>query len=381
MNASPIMRVVVFLTRGVSLRLWDEIGMFEREVALYKRLQGQRVSVSLVTYGDKRDLAYSKELPGIRILCNRWRLSPDAYERWLTWLHWSDLCRADLYKTNQTNGAEVALWTARRWKKPVVARCGYMLSEFSMREAGQDSLEARRTLALEEAVFQGSTRIVVTTASMRENVARRLPSAASKTRLIPNHVDTSVFKPLDQRKSVDLIFVGRLHPQKNIGNLLHAWRELNGTTMHVVGNGLLAKDVRRVVDECRGRLRWDQGIPNGDLPTVFAEGRIFVLPSLYEGHPKTLIEAMACGLPVIGANSPGIREMIRHGETGWLCGTDAESIRAAIKHLLNNPELCRRMGANARRYAVEHFALDKVVEMELAVYREVLDQKAKTAKR
>jgi rhamnosyl/mannosyltransferase len=62
----------------------------------------------------------------------------------------------------------------------------------------------------------------------------------------------------------------------------------------------------------------------------------------------------------------------RHGETGWLCGTDAESLRAGIEAVLENPGLAARLGRNARHYVMDHYALDRIVELELSLYREIL---------
>jgi glycosyltransferase involved in cell wall biosynthesis len=80
---------------------------------------------------------------------------------------------------------------------------------------------------------------------------------------------------------------------------------------------------------------------------------------------------MACGLPVIGTDVPGIRELIRHRETGYLCGTSPQEIRAAIQDVLDDMDLRTRMGCNAREFVVENFALEQVVEMELALLEEV----------
>ena len=103
MNNQKCIRLVLFFTRGVSLHTWDKIGMFEREVALYRQLQEYGVQVSFVTYGDAKDLSYANQIPGIRILCNRWRLPTRYYERWVTILHARHLLRADVYKTNLSN--------------------------------------------------------------------------------------------------------------------------------------------------------------------------------------------------------------------------------------------------------------------------------------
>jgi len=81
---------------------------------------------------------------------------------------------------------------------------------------------------------------------------------------------------------------------------------------------------------------------------------------------------MSCGLAVIGANSPGIQELISHGENGWLCAPNADSLRTAIQHLLVQPELRCKLGHNARQYALKHFSLDKIAGMEITLIREVL---------
>ena len=77
---------------------------------------------------------------------------------------------------------------------------------------------------------------------------------------------------------------------------------------------------------------------------------------------------MACGLPVIGTDVPGIRELIRHGETGYLCGTSPQELREAIKTVLGDRKLQERLGRSARAFVVEHFALEKIVPLELALY-------------
>jgi glycosyltransferase involved in cell wall biosynthesis len=99
---------------------------------------------------------------------------------------------------------------------------------------------------------------------------------------------------------------------------------------------------------------------------------VFILPSHFEGHPKTLIEAMACGLPVIGADTPGINNLIRHGETGFLCGTEPEQIREAIVSVLGDAGLRQRLGRNARDEAMATFSLDAIVQKELAVLEEAV---------
>ena len=99
-------------------------------------------------------------------------------------------------------------------------------------------------------------------------------------------------------------------------------------------------------------------------------------PSFYEGHPKTILEALASGLPVLGTKVSGIREIIQHGENGWLCETSVESIRNAIIRLMGDEELRRRLGLHGRECVLEKFSLDQAVESERKLYKEVIASRA-----
>jgi glycosyltransferase involved in cell wall biosynthesis len=206
---------------------------------------------------------------------------------------------------------------------------------------------------------------------MAANVGARIAGGVAKTLVIPNYVDTELFRPdPEAAKDIDVLFVGRLAPQKNIETLLAAVASLDvGVTM--VGDGPQRDLVENARTSLNGRLQWIERVNNGELPALMRRARTFILPSLWEGHPKTLIEAMACGVPVIGGDVAGIRDLIRHGEDGWLCDILPEAIGAAIIHILGNPDLARELGRKAHRRASVEFSLDGIVERELALLRAV----------
>ncbi len=350
--------------------------MLKREVAIYRRLQQQGVNVSFVTYGDSRDLGYANTIVAINILCNRWGLPRIVYERLLHRLHGRVLRSANVFKTNQTNGADIALRAARHWDKPLIARCGYMWSYHAARDHGINSDIARRARLIESKVFSAAQRVVVTTSVMKTHVCEHIPEACSHLVVIPNYVDTEHFRPaITKVRDLDIIFVGRFTPQKNVEALLRAVQTLDVRTF-LIGSGELHNELQRRFASLNDKLHWVGNVPNSELPNYFNRSRLFVLPSLYEGHPKTLVEAMSCGLPVIGADSPGIREIIHHEENGWLCGVDSKSIRQAIQHLLGKPGLCSQLAENARKYVQKNFALDRIANMEEQILRDVTkDQK------
>jgi len=246
-----------------------------------------------------------------------------------------------------------------------------MWSQNAAREQGHDSEAAVHAREVEAKVFRGADRVVVTTPAMRSDVLERVPDAASKVAVIPNYVDTEVFQPvIEARDDSTIIFVGRIAPEKNLPALLEAIQSLQ-VSLTLIGEGKIRPELQRRFETLNGRIDWEGNVANSSLPAYLNRAGLFILPSLYEGHPKALIEAMACGLPVIGADSPGIRELIRHRETGYLCRGDATSIRSAIQDLLAHPDLCDRMGRNARAYILGNFSLDRIVESEAALLTEL----------
>ncbi|HET9846616.1 MAG TPA: glycosyltransferase family 4 protein [Nitrospira sp.] len=372
--ADPLanVRLALFLTRRMSLRAWDEIGLLDREAAPYRRLERMLRGVMFVTYGDRQDLAYAARLGGMRVHCNRWRASPQLYERYLTKVMPWSWRGPVVVKSNQVQGAEIALAAARRRGKPFIARCGYLPSDNMERSHGADSPETKRAQALERHVFSAADRVVVTTTTMRETVIRRYQLRADGVRVIPNYVDTSLFAPSgdESRRPNQLLYVGRLDEEKNPGALLAAIEGMD-VELVMVGKGSQGEALHREASERRLRVRFLGNVPNQELPRLLNSSAALVMPSLIEGHPKALLEAMACAVPVIGTNVPGIHELLIDRVTGLLCEPSPESLRTAIKDVLNHRQLGARLGAAARSYVADRFSLERVVDMELALLDEL----------
>ncbi len=213
--------------------------MLDREIAIYQRLIQQGAEVSFVTYGDHSDLDYAERLGEIKILCNVSSEPLEWYEENLLELHGNWLTSADVIKTNQTYGAQVALRVARELGVPLVARCGYLWSANATREYGKDSEQARMARCTEEEVFSAADAVVVTTSLMERDIASRIPGAAHKIEVIPNYVDTDLFRPMSVESTADsVLFVGRIAPEKNLDLLLEALASLPAR-LRIIGEGRL----------------------------------------------------------------------------------------------------------------------------------------------
>ena len=89
----------------------------------------------------------------------------------------------------------------------------------------------------------------------------------------------------------------------------------------------------------------------------------------FEGSPKTLLEAMSVGLPCIGTNVPGISNVIAHRQNGYLCETDSASIKKAVEEVLEDKEMQKKIGSEARRTIVSTFSSEKLYQQELSLLK------------
>ena len=364
------MRLVLYFTKDVSLKVWDEIGILDRELAIYKKLIKLGVSISFITYGQSEDLKYKNKLNGINILCNKWHLNNKFYCKYIHLIHWRFLYNCDIIKTNQANGSEIAIRAANFWKKPLIGRMGYLWSEFVSKEQN-NNIRISQIQDIENKLYDFSSKLIVTTDLMAKSIIK----FQNKIKVVPNYVETNHFKPDDSiKKDFDILFIGRLSHQKNFINLLKVINSLDIKVL-VIGDGELRNEMQVVHNNLNGRVKWITKVPNFDLPKYLNRSRIFILPSLYEGHPKVLIEAMSCGLAIIGSDVSGINNIINHNQNGRLCKLSVQSMINEIQLLLDNKDLRISLGKNAHKYAINKFSLDKVIDLEFSIYKEIVSNK------
>jgi glycosyltransferase involved in cell wall biosynthesis len=110
-----------------------------------------------------------------------------------------------------------------------------------------------------------------------------------------------------------------------------------------------------------------------NMPAVFRTADIACLPSYYrEGLPKVLLEAAACGLPIVTTDAPGCREIVRDGDNGFLVPVrDAQALAVTLRSLIDNVALRAKMGRRAREIVLAEFSQERVIAETLAVYQEL----------
>lgn len=212
-------------------------------------------------------------------------------------------------------------------------------------------------------------------------VSRYTAEAAKKVfgpldiEVIHNGVDTDFFTPVARsspNKPFRLLYVGNWSRRKGVDLLAPILTQLGQSFELVYTADRQGKHSRfPLPDNCRCLGRLDATA----LREAYRDADALLFPSRLEGLPLTVLEAMACGLPVITAASSAMPEIVVQGETGWLCPLDdAAAFAGAARQLAIQPQCWRAMRDAAHRRAVERFALKRQVKLWLKHYQQLVER-------
>lgn len=366
------MTLALFFTKGMSLQRWEQLGMLEREILPYKAFAKHFERIYFLTYGDEGELKYQELLEeNITILPKRTKLPSKLYSLLIPFFYLKEIRNSDILKTNQMSGswaAVIAKWVS---SAKLVVRCGYEWLEV-MERRKMAFWKLKLAALLESLSYKSADAVIFSNEADKEYARKRFSLNSAKLFIAPNFVDTERFKPLPVAKEKGrIIFVGKLEDQKNVLQLIEAVSQLP-VRLIIIGNGSLRQKLEEFAKEKRASVEFWGNIPNSRLPEELNKSELFILPSLYEGHPKALLEAMSCGLPCIGTKVKGIDTVIEHRKNGYLCELSAESIRAAIETVLGDRVLQADMSQRARQTIEERFTLGQIVASELSLYKQLV---------
>jgi glycosyltransferase involved in cell wall biosynthesis len=190
-------------------------------------------------------------------------------------------------------------------------------------------------------------------------------------RVIANGVDCERFCPAVTPIPVApfrLLFVGRVHREKNLGAVIAQLPALPEIELLVAGDGAQRAELtdHAVTLGVADRVRWLGWQAKDALPKLYREAHALVNPSLYEGSPNVVLEAMASGLPTVASDTPGNRSVVRQGENGLLFPlAEPAELRAALARLAADRSLAHRLGENGRARAVAEFSWIRCAESYL----------------
>lgn len=381
----------LLFTRGVSLQLWVERGMFDREKKIYELLisAGETDIVYWFTYGSKdrkiyQDLLENKKIsPKIQVISKPAifdiYFGNTLYSLLLPMLKKKYLKKLALIKTNQMDGGWTALAIKKKYGIPLFFRTGYTLSKL-WQEGDQSQFSTFRRFIrkiqlpfykrVEKRLYQNCDVAAVSSRHDKEYICKQYCIDMQKIRIIPNYIDTGQFYDIEQSQREErFIFVGRLSQEKNLFNAIRAVNEA-GYGIDLYGYGSLYNELQNFIDKNKYDAKLMGSIPNGELPQIYRKYKFFILVSPFEGMPKTLLEAMACGLVCVGVNSSGMKEVICDGVDGFLADScSTEDIATVVKKIIKIDT------EEVRKKAVEkiegQYSLESVFCLERSLIRDM----------
>jgi glycosyltransferase involved in cell wall biosynthesis len=321
-------------------------------VELYERARSRGISVRMLRCEGRADLRAIREI--------------------------REYIRTDQVDLIHTHGYKADLYgylAARREAKPIVATC-------------HNWVGGTAALGIYNRLDRMALRKFNGVAAVSNAVAAQLRDARiaeNKIHTIANGIDIEKFcgaepawfgsSPDAKQKTVGI--VARLDLQKGFEYLLQAIAGLTSThpdlRLVIVGEGPDQGAIQSMADRLNLIPRIVFAGQRGDMANVYAGFHIFVLPSLNEGLPMTVLEAMASSRPVIASKVGAIPTVVRDGETGLLVDPkDVVGLRASLDRLLSDPALSSRLATQGHDWVRRHFTSDAMAENYLRMYESVL---------
>jgi glycosyltransferase involved in cell wall biosynthesis len=303
--------------------------------------------------------ARPRGLPGIRHLVHQIRsLAPDVFHAHLTW---PLACRHGL----------VAAALAR---VPANVTTAHLFVE----------IDYGPRCRLEQSILNlGIHRHIAVSHALAARLRETFRIPARRMRVVHNGIPTAQFDRQARpelrsswsggRQTPIVLCLARLHRQKGIEFLLQAATRVPDAVFVIVGEGPAREALEAQARELRVQDRFVFLGQRDDVPDLLASCDVFVLPSLWEGLPLSILEAMAANKPVIATNVGGTPEAITNGETGLLVPPeDPTALATAIQSVLHDPEFARGLAARGRAHVRQEFSVETMVSRITAIYEEVL---------
>ena len=241
------------------------------------------------------------------------------------------------------------------------------------------SVHAKDPRKVEPAVLADRANAAACVVACNSEVAGQLRAVGADPILVPHGVDLDAFAPRPRTPDgrVEILAVGRLVAKKGFGVLIEAVRLLDfDWRLRIVGDGPLLQQLRQAAQDSAEmhRIEFLGARTHAELPALYRSADIVAVPSVVDadgdrdGLPNVVLEAMACGLAIVGSDVAAIPTAIEHRETGLLVDPgDVFGLANAINELAKDPELRAALGAHARVHAESRFGLGTCTDRFLSI--------------
>jgi len=379
------MVLLVFFTRGVSLKSWFEKGIFDREKLIYEDYlkKDYLKKVFWITYGSsdyylsiklKKTNKLHKSIILVQMpeIFSNIKYGSHVYSLLLPFLYPKIFSEVDVFKTNQMDGSWSAVIAKFIYKKPLLLRTGYGISELLCNK-NPKSIKCKLFKIAENISYKYADKCIVSSNHNFDYIKNINYKWASKIAVIYNYIDLSLFKyEINTRYVNRFIYVGRLNEEKNLFNLIEAF-SFTEFVLDIYGAGEMLTELKSFAIDVGANINFCGVVSNKDLSKIYTKYSYFVIPSYSEGMPKTLLEAMASGCLCVGTDVVGINEIIEDNINGILAkNTKTKDIYQALIRAINTKNK-EKLIKNGVTFIREKCSIDSIVSNEFKILKKLKD--------
>ena len=349
------MRVATFFTWDYSLNSWLDSKTIERELKFFKHLEETKnISFSFFTYGNDKDTKIAQEyrIKSIYPIFERKRFFKNRFIRLILSLFIpttfkKEIKDCDVIFQNQLLGCWVPVIAKYLYKKPLIIRTGYNMLDFAKKDAKSKLIIIFYNMCTIIAL-RFSDLFTVTSKSDLNFFSSTYPKYKHKVIYRPNWVDLHQNISLKNRSKNKILSVGRLENQKNYTYLIKEFKNTNDwLQIDIVGSGSEAKELRDLAKKQNVHVNFLGNLKNDELFKIYKEYMFYVSTSLFEGNPKTVLEAMSSGCVVLLSNIPNHEELVENNLSGILFDLNENELKIKFKKISEDPSLINKISKNA----------------------------------
>lgn len=367
------MKLAIFLPLGQSLTGQEKSGQFRRFEKYY--LQKYREvfnKIYIVSYAEE-DL----ETKRVKVLLNKFNLHRYLWQFLIPFIYKNEL-KNSVCRVMQLDGLLPALISKLLNGGRVVCTFGYDYKKFALID--NKVLSAVFYFLYEYLLLPFVNLIIVPNPSLYESFQKHW-SLKEKLYHAPNGVDTKVFKPrpslVKKEKiagKIKLISVGRWEKQKNYPFLIDCIKAANLTkkiSLTLISKGSQREFLLSKANKIGLQINLIDAVPNQQMVNYYNSADIYVQPSLIEGSPKAVLEAMACGCCLLVSKAPGNREVVQDGVNGLVADLTIGDFAHKLVYLVDHPQVRIQLEKRARQVALQKYDINLILEKETALLKKL----------
>lgn len=367
------MEILLIKTFPLNLYDWEKVGIIDRELETFKSIsKDKKIKFSIGTFGDNTELKFKNKCYPVKIIPffnNKYfknsYLIKLLHSFFLPLIFLNKFKKFDIIQSNQFWGSWILILCKLLLKKKIILRQGFDFYDFFIKKHPKSLFRFFLKIYV-KFIYKYSDYLIVTSKSASSKIQKNFNIKKDKIFIIPNFVDTNKFKPIKLfEKKNKILCVGRLAKQKNYELLFNALKN-SDYEVDIIGHGNI-KNYSNNINSNNIKINFLGSVLNSNLPKIYNSYKTYILCSYYEGHPKTLLEAMACGINCIATNVEGIKEL-HNGHNFELVKLDSKTLRLKIDEIMKNK---LEINYAAVKYIESNFSIPQIKNKYINFYQQI----------